>query len=186
VAILGPIFRILIILLALVQFHTRSLAQIRESELKAAFVFNFAQFVGWPTNCFPSTNAPLIIGMLGAPNETFIQILQELTRGEFVGTHPVEIRRFSRVDEALVCHILFISANEDSRLQPILRAVEKRPILSVSDMNEFARRGGMIQLYTSENKVRFAINQTEARNAGLEISSKLLRLAELVETGRRR
>ena len=78
------------------------------------------------------------------------------------------------------CHLLFISDSEAESLAAILAALDDRPVLTVADMPNFARAGGIINLKTTgENKLRFEINTGTARRAGLKISSKLLNLAEI-------
>ena len=167
-------------LAVLALFNPETIAQSRESELKAAFVYNFAQFTEWPATAYAATNAPLVIGILG--DDPFGAAINDIVRGENVGGHPIEVRRLRTVSECRDCHILFVSRSEDNRVPRILRELRNRPILTVSDLPDFAHRGGMIALYTAENKLRFRINAMVAKDAGIALSSKLLRLADLVET----
>ncbi|MGH8019373.1 MAG: YfiR family protein [Opitutaceae bacterium] len=149
--------------------------------MKAIFLFNFAQFVDWPAEAFPAPDSPLIIGVLG--NDPFGAFLDETLRDEHVGDHPVKLQRFSRVDNISICHILFISRSERNHLDEILATLSGRSILTVGDSGDFAVRGGMIACVTERNKVRLKINLEAARNAGLVLSSKLLRPAEIVAGG---
>jgi hypothetical protein len=155
-------------------------AQTREYELKAAFLFNFAQFVEWPPSAFSKTNAPLVIGILGG--DPFGKAIDDITKGESVRGHPLQVKRCRNVNDISDCHILFINRSEDGRLQRVLRRAGTSPTLTVSDIDKFAERGGMIRLMMSGNKVRFAINQEQAKEAGLQLSSKLLRLADITQT----
>jgi hypothetical protein len=82
------------------------------------------------------------------------------------------------VGEIKTCHVLFISRSETDRLEQILASVKGRNILTVGDAEDFALRGGMIQLVTEKNKIRMRINLEAVKAAGLTISSKLLRVAE--------
>lgn len=153
----------------------------REYQLKAAFLYNFAQFVEWPPTAFAETNSPLVIGVLGI--DPFGEVLDETVRGEVVQGRRFKVERYRRVDEALGCHILFISQSEDRRLEAIIAALRGRPILTVSDIDPFVPRGGMIRFLTEGNKIRLRINVTATREAKLTVSSKLLRAAkEVVET----
>ena len=154
-------------------------AESREADLKAAFLFNFAQFVEWPASAHAQTNSPFVIGVLGT--NPFGKTLEELVQGESIQGHPIAVRQFSSTDSIGLCHILFISASESSRLGEILQDLRNRPILTVGDMEAFARGGGMIRFITVQNRIRFRINLAAVREAGLTISSKLLRLAEVVE-----
>lgn len=153
----------------------------KEYQVKAAFLFNFTHFVTWPTNSFSDTNSPLIIGILG--NDPFGNFLTATVHGENVNGHPLEVRRFRDLAEVNDCQLLFISRSEGKDIETILSNLKNRDILTVSDMENFSRRGGDIEFVTTaQNKVHFHINVNAAKNAGMTISSKLLRLADIVET----
>jgi hypothetical protein len=148
-----------------------------EYQVKAVFLFNFAQFVEWPAGAFSSPDAPLVIGIVG--DDPFGPFLAEVIRDEKPGGHPLQIRRFQSVEQA-DCHILFISRSENSRLQPLLAKLAGKPILTVSEIENAARRGVMIRFITESNRIRLRINPDAAKRAGLTVSSKLLRSAEIV------
>jgi hypothetical protein len=150
----------------------------REYQLKAVFLFNFAQFVEWPPAAFAGPGSPIVIGVLGS--NPFGSFLEETVRGERVAGRPIEVERYRRVEDIKTCHVLFISQSESSRLDQILASLKDRSILAVSDSEDFSRRGGMIRLATVQNKIRLIINNDAARAANLTISSQLLRSADLV------
>ncbi len=154
----------------------------KEYQVKAVFLFNFAQFVEWPPAAFADSNSPLVIGVLG--DDPFGAYLDETVRAERVANRVMQVQRYHRVDEITTCHVLFISQSEESRLEQTLATLRGRTILIVSDSDDFLQRGGMIQLATSEGKIRLRINVNAARTANLTISSKLLRSAELVPGSR--
>ena len=151
-----------------------------EYKVKAAFLFNFAQFVDWPTNSFATAESPLIIGVLG--DDPFGKALDNIVTGERVKNRTLLVRRYRNVKDIDRCHILFISPSERGRLVDIFKALGQRPILTVGDTDRFARQGGMIRFLTEKNKIRLRINTEAVRTANLTISSKLLRAAELVTT----
>jgi hypothetical protein len=150
----------------------------REYRVKAVFLFNFAQFVEWPAAAFPGPDSPLVVGVLG--DDPFGAELDAVVRNESVGTHPLEVRRFRTAEEVGACHILFISASESARLDAILDALRARPILTVGEAEGFAQRGVMIRFLTDRGRIRLRVNLESARVAGLRLSSKLLRHAEIV------
>ena len=150
----------------------------KEYQIKAVFLFNFAQFVEWPPAAFASANSPIVIGVLG--ENPFGAYLDETVRDEKVNNRPLEVQRYRRVDEIKTCHVLFISRSEANRLEQILVSLKDRSILIVGDGDDFVQRGGMIRLATAQNKVRLIINVDAAKAANLTISSKLLRAAELM------
>ena len=153
-----------------------------EYQLKAVFLFNFAQFVDWPPQAFPETQTPLVIGVLG--EDPFGAYLDETVRGEKVNSRPLTVQRYRRVDEIKTCHLLFISRSEANRLEQIVAGLKDRNILTVADGEGFARRGVMIRFVTERNKIRLRINLETAKAANLTISSKLLRPADIVTSGK--
>jgi hypothetical protein len=149
-----------------------------EYQVKAVFLFNFAQFVDWPAEAFPATDTPLVICVLG--NDPFRDALDRTVRDERVGGRPFQIQRYQSVDEIKNCHILFIGRSEGNRPEVILAGLKRRPILTVSDADGFAERGGMIRFVTDRNRIRLQLNLAATEAAHLTISSKLLRVAEIV------
>ncbi len=147
-----------------------------EYRVKAAFLYNFAQFVEWPDTV--TNQAPFTIGVLG--DDPVQQALEETIAGKTLRNRPVRIKRLGRSDSLGDCHILFISASEKTWLPQILARLKTASVLTVSDLPEFARQGGIISLMTQDHRIRFEINTAAAERAQLKISSKLLRLAEIV------
>jgi hypothetical protein len=147
-----------------------------EYQVKAVFLFNFAQFVEWPASAFPQSQTPLVIGVLG--QDPFGAYLDETVRGERVNNRPLTIRRYRRVEEIQTCHVLFISRSEADRMDQILGSLKYRKILTVADVDSAAASRVMIRFVTQQNKIRLRINSEAARAANLTISSKLLRLGE--------
>lgn len=152
-----------------------------EYQLKAIFLLHFAQFVEWPAAAFDDAQAPLVIGVLG--EDPFGRSLEEVVSGETVNRRAFVVQRYRSVDEIKSCHILFISRSEIERLEQILSVLRARPILTVGDEEAFATRGGMIRFLSENSKTRFRINLTSVKEAHLVISSKLLRMADIIDSG---
>ena len=85
--------------------------------------------------------------------------------------------RISEPKQGLSCRVLFIGSSEEGRLKEILTTLDKTGVLTVSDMPNFLQRGGMIQFVLDGNKVRFEVNLRPAQDAGLTVSSELLKVA---------
>lgn len=151
----------------------------QEYEIRAVFLFNFTQFVEWPSVAFPKTNSPLIIGVLG--QDPFGHLLEETVLGEVINGHPLVVQRFNKVEEISTCHILYVNLKSDE-LKNVFEHLKNRNVLTVGDNNTFARQGGMIRFFTEEKKTRIRINLESAKEADLIISSKLLRLADIVDS----
>ncbi len=149
-----------------------------EYQVKAVFLFHFAQFAEWPATAFPTAKSPLVIGILG--DDPFGGYLDELVKDEAVGGHKITVARYLAAEEAQGCHILFVSRSESSRLEKIVPALGRGAILTVSDADDFSSRGGMVRFVTESGKIRLRINAVAAKDRGLAISSKILRAATLV------
>ena len=172
----------LALLLSLAAGAAAAAAELRDYEVKAVFLFNFAQFVDWPQAAFGDAQSPLVIGILG--EDPFGAYLDETVRGERVKDRPLVVHRYSRVEEVADCQILFISSSESGRLEQIIGSLRGRSILTVGELDGFSRMGGIIRFVTEKNKIRLRINLGAAKAAGLTISSKLLRPAEIVSRRR--
>ncbi len=151
-----------------------------EYQVKAAFLYNFTKFTEWPADAFADTNAPIVIGVVGA--DPFGQMLDATVAGEVVRNRPLVVRRF-RADEDLGgCHVLFISRSEQEHLPALLNPLKGRPVLTLADASGFAEQGGMVNLLLVQKSVKLEINQAVAETAGLRISAKLLNLARSVKS----
>jgi hypothetical protein len=151
-------------------------AQPSEYQVKAAVIFKFTRFIEWPEVVFSSTNAPLVVGVIG--ENPFGAELDRALKGKDVNGHPFVVKEIKSTVDAKWCQILFISTSEKRHLAEIISAVGTLPVLTIGEMDRFTLSGGIINLRIEENKVRFEINDAAARRAGLRISSKLLSLAK--------
>ena len=149
-----------------------------EYQVKAVFLFNFSRFVDWPEQAFKSPTDPFTIGVLGA--DPFGPRLDEAVRGEHIGGHALTVRRFDSADQVDDCQILFIDRSQAPQLDQILKVLKHRGTLTVSEIEGSAQRGVMVEFVTESNRIRLKINADAAHAAGLSISSKLLRLADIV------
>jgi hypothetical protein len=154
--------------------------QLPEYDVKAAFLFNFAQFVEWPPESFASAESPIVIGVLG--EDPFGPALDQLISQEPVNGRRTVVRRFERVEDVDVCHLLFINVRNPARLAAAIGALNKRATLTVGDAEPFLDQGGMIQFVTQNNRIKLRINLDVATAAGLTLSSKLLRPAQIITT----
>ena len=148
-----------------------------EYAVKAAFLFNFAKFVKWPAEADPNEESTIPICVLGA--DPFGPALDSID-GKVVSGRRVEVRRMKRLEPLEACRILFICKSEQERLHKILRTLKDTNVLTVGDMEGFAQIGGVINLIVVQGKVRFEINVDAAQQAGLKVSSQLLKLARIV------
>lgn len=144
-----------------------------EYQVKAAYLSNFGRFVDWPERTGgASTFQVCVLGQ-----DPFGPALDAAVSGESIRGAPLAARRISRTQDATGCRVLFVSSSEERQLTEILAAMDRSPVLTVSDIAQFVRRGGMIQFVVEGARVRFEVNLTASRNAGLSLSSEMLKLA---------
>jgi len=148
-----------------------------EYALKAVFLYNFCRFIEWPKSEFASPSDPIIIAVIG--DDPFGSLLEEAVHGETVRDRSIQIQRYRRPDSIGHCHLLFISWSEAGRMDAILAAVAGKSVVTVGETDAFLDRGGMIALTAERNRVRLHINPSLLRAANLDVSSKLLRVAEV-------
>lgn len=156
----------------------------REYRLKAVFLFHFAQFAEWPQESLGDTNEPFVICVLGT--DPFGPVLEEVVRGETVHGRKLTVERHRRVEDIKRCHILFISQSENRQLERIVETLKGRPVLTVSDLEGAAYRGVMIRLVTESNRIRLRVNLEAVKNSKIVLSSKLLRVAEIIASEEKR
>ncbi len=153
---------------------TQVQAQANEYQVKAAFIFNFAKFVDWPSDAFGDERA-LVVGVVG--DDPFDGALDRLN-GNIANGRRLRIKRLRLGDNLRVCQILFISNSEGRNLGKIMDAIRGASVLTIGEMPQFNQSGGMIRFVIQKNKVRFEINAAAAGQARLRISSKLLALSK--------
>jgi hypothetical protein len=147
-------------------------------QVKAAYLYNFGRFVEWPAKPSSTQSDSFTVCVLG--QDPFGPTLDATLSGETIGGKKIVAKRISAPQESGNCQILFLSPREDSRLSEIIEAVDKKAVLTVSDMPQFVDRGGMIQFVLEGKRVRFEVNLTATQRAGLNLSSELLKVATTV------
>jgi hypothetical protein len=151
----------------------------REYQIKAVFIFNFAQFTEWPPKAFTGTNDPVVIGVLGS--NPFDDFLESTVQNETVHGRRLVVQHYKRLEEIQTCHILYIGQSEARRLQHIVRNLKGKPVLTVSDIPDAAQEGAAIGFVTERNRIKLHVNLESIKVASLTVSSKLLRLGQIVK-----
>lgn len=140
--------------------------------LKAAFLYNFALYTSWPPPP-PTTVTLCSIGHddLGA---AFDALANKQVDGK-----PVQVRRIDSAADARSCHVLYVPESGGSNLPALARGLASQPVLIVSDAGNLD--AAMILIEPDGNRFAFSVNLARVRHAGLDVSSKLLRLARVVK-----
>jgi hypothetical protein len=156
----------------------RAAAPADEYQVKAVYLFNFGQFVEWPSRVFETSEAPFVICIFGT--DPFGGSVDQVVRGEKLGSRPIVVERLQGTSDIGRCNILFIGRDEADRLEEALAAVRGLSVLTVTDVDGAEHRGAIIVLYNQNNRIRMRINLPRARASDLTISSKLLRPADVI------
>ncbi len=150
-----------------------------ESQLQAVFLLRFGLFVHWPDSAFDNTENSLNICIVG--NNPFGDFFNSVIKDEKYNERKVNALYLSELESLPQCHILFVSESEIYRLEQIMEASANFPILTVSNIANFVNRGGMIEFYLRNNKVRFMIDPQTIRDVNLSVNANLLRVGDVVQ-----
>ncbi|MCP5059847.1 MAG: YfiR family protein [bacterium] len=151
---------------------------VEEYRLKAAFLYNFAKFVSWPANLTEGLSS-LQVCVAGS-SEARDAVMASLTGKSAIGL-PIEVRGLEGQAAAARCQLVFSTRDAGSQASQLSQSVSGRPVLLVGESPGFARKGGMIGFVEENSKLRFEVNLAEVEKAGLKVSSRLLKLARVVD-----
>ncbi len=168
-----------VLLLAIAPQLRAQSVQPTEYDIKAAFLFIFAKFINWPQNNQNDTDSLFNICILG--ENPFKELLKQAAETNKIKGRVVKVREIRTLDSLDTCHILFVALSETNYYKAIIESLGNNSILTIGESREFTDNGGIINFFVKDNKVRFRINVNAAAKAGLDISSKLLKLAELTQ-----
>jgi hypothetical protein len=149
-----------------------------EYQVKAAFLYNFAKFVGWPTGSFESESEALRLCVLG--DDPFGGALEAVLKDRTAQGRDFDLRFGDDIADPIACHVAFVPAVRDDAVAQILQDLRGGGVLTVGESEAFALAGGVIRLYLEEKKVRFDVNVGRADDEGMKVSSQLLKLARRV------
>ena len=150
-----------------------------EDQIMAAFLFNFARYVEWPQDAFDRSDMPVNICMLST--KEFGDVVSKTVSGKTVADRAVVVRWTADLPETAGCHILFIGREFGKSHSEAVAELGGMSVFTVADQEGFAKAGGIANFFRAENRIRFEINPRAAQKAGLKISSRLLRLAKVVQ-----
>jgi hypothetical protein len=154
-------------------------ALISETQIKAAFIYNFTKFIEWPEASFPASGNPIVIGVLGETPLT--AELGIIVAGRQVNGRPIVVTGVHAAEDLASLQVLFVSASEDASFGELAPAIAGNALLTVGESPGFAAANGAIVFVRIDGKLRFEINLSAAEQAGLKISGQLQKLAAAVK-----
>lgn len=170
----------MVMVLALLCVSTApSIAQVREHKYKAIFIRNLTKFVIWPDRELNVPNATIRLCTIG--NDRIGATLKEIKTGQ-PGDVTLDIHdniNFYNY-ELHQCDVVYISRSEERNLELILSKTKDLPILTVSDIDQFAEKGGMIGFIQIDSRVRIEMNIASLERTGLRVKRELRQLVKVI------
>jgi hypothetical protein len=168
--------------------------QSRESQIKAAFLYNFALFTEWPAGKIAEPNT-ITIGLLGEHpfGDAFDPVKDKTVKNQrlniknlgmfrksFPQNNAGKLELANYIEQLRKCHLLFICDSEHENYKAIIDAVKGYGVLTVGETEDFLGFGGIITFIPGTEKPVFDVDLDACEREGLKISSKVLRLARKV------
>ena len=148
------------------------------SQVKAAYLYNFAKFVEWPSETFRSADDPAVICVIG-DDRTSVALARAIV-GKKANGRRIEAMSPRSADEFKMCNVLFIGFTDKGRIVPILHSLTGSRVLAVGQADIFLSLGGMINLLEKNGTITLEIDPKTTDSAGLKVSSRLLVVARVV------
>ncbi len=164
--------------LAFLSSITTSYARPFEKQtVQAMLTLNIAKFTSWPEETFTNTESSLNVCVFG---DNIIQESFAKLDNKVVHKRNIKITRLSRLRNIQQCQILYISKLERNRLFSLLAEIKNKPILTIGENIDFLKAGGIVGLESKQGKIQLNINLARLKQTELVISSRLLKLAKII------
>lgn len=153
---------------------------VEETQIKAAFLYNFTKFIDWPPDHFADSDSPIVMAVASA--DLLVRELRGATAQRSVNGRSIVVEaidasgRYSKMPD-----VVYVAAGEEASFADMMAKWRASGVLTVGESDRFAASGGMITFVRRGKNVRFRINLESTRSAGISMSSKLLSVAESVE-----
>lgn len=147
-------------------------------ETKAGHLHRFCGFVEWPQASFSSPEAPIVVGIVGAP--ALHKDLAQIVAGRLVQNRAIQVVELAEPRQGSTVHMLMIGRGAWKRAGDWIAAVKGLPVLVITDMPQGLERGAALSFVESDGRLRFEASVPAAEAAGLKLSARLLPLAERV------
>lgn len=148
---------------------------ITESQIKAAFLYNFTKFIEWPVETFVDDGNPIVIGILGESPLT--ADLEAIVAGRTVNGRAILVKMVQSPSDIKATQMLFVREAQDEQFGALQTFIRDSAVLTVGESRTFAAAGGAILFVQLDGKLRFEINMTSAEAAHLKVSAELQKLA---------
>lgn len=150
--------------------------QLYEQKIKAGLVYNLLKYTTWPQESGAGEGRLQICLFGGDPFDGYLSPLE----GRTAQQAPIAVMQIRQVKQAESCSVVIIPRDQESILPELLKFLNGRHILTISDIRNFAKSGGMVELAKEGEKINMYINKNTVERAGLDIQGRMLRLARIV------
>jgi len=170
-------------LLCIFAIGTVQSQNLEEYKVKAAFVYNFTKLIQWPKTAFDNEEKNFKIVVFGDEylKESFQTIDGKISTGRLISIQYLDPKANDYKKMPAESQIVFISRHMRlEQVRQILSSIGDRPVLTIGEAKNFSRAGGIIQFFTRDEQLHFEVNLKKAEAHQLKFSSRLLKLAVLV------
>jgi hypothetical protein len=154
-----------------------------EYQVKAAYMYNLAKFVDWPSDAFGTPSRPIVFCVLG--QTPLSRPLEDALAGKILGERPLLFRQLADSKQVGDCKVLFLNLPDKKQLRQILDQVKSLHVLTVGESEDFTEEGGIARFFLDAGRVRLEFNLDAADDARLRVSSKLLSLGRTLKRAAR-
>jgi hypothetical protein len=139
---------------------------------QAIFIYNFLSQVRWPEG---SAEDKLTVGILGKTTTT--EYLRKYTENRKIGAKPIEVVEYSSSADISSCHVLFLTYNKSNEISAVDEKTKGKGCLIVAEKSGLTNSGAVIDFTIVDGKLRFRVNEENAKKHNLLISSQLIQLS---------
>ena len=150
---------------------------VKKQTALAVMTLNVARFTNWPEHVFKNEGNTLNLCVFG---DIIVQQSFAKINNKVINNKNIHIINLSRLRNVNQCQLLYLSELDRNRLTPLLMELEGQPILTIGESMDFLQAGGMVGLEKVNGKIKLNINLSVIKQTELVISSRLLKLANIV------
>jgi len=151
---------------------------VEKQEILAVLTLNVARFTTWPEQTFKAVEPILNLCVFG--NNVVQQSFEKINK-KVINNRTIHIINLSRLRNLHQCKLLYLSDIDRNKLKPLLKEMQSYPVLTIGENMEFIKAGGMVGLEKINGKIQLTINLPNIKQSDLVISSRLLKIANIVD-----
>lgn len=152
---------------------------VQQQRLISVLTLNLARFTDWPEQAMMAEQGTINLCVMG--DNIVQQSFETVDRSLVNSNKHLQVVNLSRLRNLEQCQILYISALERNKLAQLLMELEDVPMLTVGENVDFVKSGGMVGFENIDGRIQLNINLNAVKRAGLVISSRILKLARIVD-----